>query len=312
MNKKTLITGGAGFIGYHLCLRLLKLGYEVLCIDNLYSGSYENVKILSKYKNFRFLNLDICNPIRIKYKPNEIYHLACPASPKAYQFDPIKTLNTCSKGSINILEFAKKNNSKILLSSTSEIYGDPLQHPQTESYFGNVNPIGPRSCYDEGKRYAESLFINYHNYYKINIKISRIFNVYGPNMDRNDGRVVSNFITQCLDSKPITINGSGAQTRSFCYVSDLVDGLIKLMKSKNLFIGPVNIGNPNEISIYKMAKKIKKLTKSESEIIFMETVVDDPLIRKPNIKLAKKELNWTPKVKLDDGIRKTIDYFRNL
>jgi UDP-glucuronate decarboxylase len=238
--------------------------------------------------------------------------LACPASPKAYQFDPIKTLNTCSKGSINVLEFAKKNNSKILFSSTSEIYGNPLQHPQSESYFGNVNPIGPRSCYDEGKRYAESLFVNYHNFYNINIKIARLFNVYGPYMDRNDGRVISNFIVQCLEGKPITVAGNGKQTRSFCYVSDLVNGLIKLMKTQNSFIGPVNIGNPKEYNIYEIAEKIKKLTKSKSKIKFINSIIDDPLIRKPNIRLAKKELNWTPEVNLNDGLKKTIQYFKDI
>lgn len=306
--KTILVTGGAGFLGSHLCEALLKKGNRVICVDNSYTGSNNNIKEFIGNKNFEFLKHDITKPIDIKC--DEIYNLACPASPVHYQKDPIFTLNTSVFGIINLLELAKKNNAKILQASTSEIYGDPLEHPQKESYFGNVNTVGIRSCYDEGKRVAETYCMDYHRKYGINIKIIRIFNTYGPKMARNDGRVVSNFITQALDGKDITIYGNGSQTRSFCYVSDLIDGIIKMMKQTD-FIGPVNLGNPNEFTVKELAEKVIKMTGTKSKIIYKPLPQDDPKVRRPDITLARTKLNWEPKVQLEEGLKKTIEYFNN-
>ena len=307
--KNILVTGGAGFIGSHLCKALLGLGHSVICLDNLFTGSKNNIADLMDNINFEFVNHDITEPY---YRDNidEIYNLACPASPIHYQSNPIKTVKTCTIGVINMLGLAKKNKAKILQASTSEVYGKPEIHPQTESYYGNVNPIGFRSCYDEGKRCAETLFMDYHRQHDLKIKIVRIFNTYGPNMAINDGRVISNFINQSLNQKEITINGDGNQTRSFQYIDDLIDGLIKMMNSELDFTGPLNIGNPDEISMNKLALKVICLTKSRSKIIFNDLPQDDPKRRKPNIILAKNKLNWKPKCNLDEGLIKTIDYFR--
>lgn len=309
-NQKTiLVTGGAGFIGSHLCKRLLNDNFKVVCIDNLFTGNLKNIKEFENNNNFEFVNHDITKPY-FRDNIDEIYNLACPASPIHYQSNPIKTVKTCTIGVINMLGLAKKNNAKILQASTSEVYGDPEIHPQTESYYGNVNPIGFRSCYDEGKRCAETLFMDYHRQHDLKIKIVRIFNTYGPSMAINDGRVISNFINQSLNQKEITINGDGNQTRSFQYIDDLIDGLIKMMNSELDFTGPLNIGNPDEISIKKLALKVIYLTKSRSKIIFNDLPQDDPKRRKPNIILAKNKLNWKPKCNLDEGLIKTIDYFR--
>lgn len=309
-NKKILVTGGAGFIGSHLCKKLLKDKNEVICLDNLFTGSKKNISKLFSNKNFKFINHDVTEPLFLN-EIDEIYNLACPASPIQYQKNPIKTIKTCTIGVINMLGLAKKNNAKILQASTSEVYGDPLIHPQNESYNGNVNPIGIRSCYDEGKRCAESLFMDYHREHKLSIKIIRIFNTYGPNMSNNDGRVVSNFIIQALNNKNITIYGNGEQTRSFLYVDDLVDALIKLMNKDDKFIGPVNIGNPIEISIKNLSNKIIKLTNSKSKLVFKDLPSDDPKRRMPNITLAKKKLEWNPTINLDDGLIKTINFFNS-
>lgn len=304
--KNILITGGAGFIGSHLCRTLIAMGHKVICLDNLFTGSIANIFDLQSNPNFEFINHDIIEPY---YRKNidEIYNLACPASPIHYQFNPIRTVKTCTIGVINILGLAKKNNAKILQASTSEIYGDPEIHPQNENYNGNVNPIGIRSCYDEGKRCSETLFMDYHREHNLEIKIARIFNTYGPNMAINDGRVVSNFICQAINNKKITINGNGTQTRSFQYIDDLIDGLIKMMETD--FVGPINLGNPDEISINELASRILKLTKSKSEIIFNDLPSDDPKRRKPDISLAIQKLDWKPKYDLDSGLIKTINYF---
>jgi len=309
--RNILVTGGAGFIGSHLCKVLVNSGHKVTCLDNLFTGSENNIQDLKSHPNFDFVNHDIIKPY---YKDgiDEIYNLACPASPKYYQYNPIKTIKTCTIGVINMLGLAKKNNAKILLASTSEIYGDPEVHPQIESYKGNVNPIGLRSCYDEGKRCAETLFMDYHREHNLKIKIVRIFNTYGPSMAINDGRVVSNFINQALNEKEIRINGNGNQTRSFQYINDLIDGMIKMMNSKNNFIGPVNLGNPNEISINELASLVIKLTKSNSKVIYLPMPQDDPLRRQPDINLADKELDWSPIVDLPEGLLKTIDYFKSI
>ncbi len=308
MKKKILVAGGAGFIGFHLCQRLLK-NNKVVCLDNYFTGSKKNIEILSKNKNFSFIKQNVQKKINLKC--DEIYNLACPASPKKYQKNPLDTIKTNIFGSINLLELAKKNKAKIFQASTSEVYGDPLIHPQDESYRGNVNIIGVRACYDEGKRLAESIFFDYYRTHKINIKIARIFNTYGPNMNNDDGRVVSNFILSALKGKPLIIHGNGKQTRSFCYVSDTVGGLIKLMNSKNAIQGPINIGSDNEITIYNLATKIIKLTNSKSKIINVQKAEDDPIKRKPNLYLAKKLLNWNRQVKLENGLQKTIDYFKS-
>ena len=312
MKKKTaLVTGGAGFIGSHLCKYLLESEYYVICIDNLFTGSIHNISELLTNPNFEFIEHDIIKPF-YRNKIDEIYNLACPASPIHYKINPIKTIKTCTIGTINMLGLAKKNNAKILQASTSEVYGDPNIHPQNESYFGNVNPIGPRSCYDEGKRCSESLFMDYHREHNLRIKIGRIFNTYGPNMAINDGRVVSNFIFQALKNKDITIYGDGTQTRSFQYIEDLVISLFKLMNSENNFLGPVNLGNPNEISIYNLASKIIDLTDSDSKVVFLNLPIDDPKRRNPDISLAKEKLDWSPTIGLDYGLKKTKEYFKKL
>ena len=309
--KNILITGGAGFIGSHLCKALSKFGHKIICLDNLFTGSLDNISELLKNPNFEFVNHDIVEPF-FRDNIDEIYNLACPASPIHYQHNPIKTVKTCTVGVINILGLAKKNNSKVLQASTSEIYGDPLHHPQKETYNGNVNPIGYRSCYDEGKRCSETLFMDYFREHKLKIKIVRIFNTYGPNMSVDDGRVVSNFINQAIKEKDITINGNGQQTRSFQYIDDLIEGMILMMNSDDSFIGPVNIGNPREITIKDLALKVLKLTKSNSSLIFQNLPDDDPKKRMPDISLARNNLKWNPKIDLDLGLINTIDYFKNL
>jgi UDP-glucuronate decarboxylase len=305
--KRILVTGGAGFLGSHLCKRLLENKYHVIAVDNLHTGSINNIESLLQSDNFDFIEHDITNPLDLEV--DQIYNLACPASPLHYQTDPVKTIQTNVHGVINMLELAKKIGAKILQSSTSEVYGDPLVHPQVEEYWGNVNPIGLRSCYDEGKRCAETLFFDYHRQYDVKIKVARIFNTFGPNMAINDGRVVSNFILQALDNSPITIYGEGEQTRSFCYVDDLIEGLISLMDYNDSFTGPVNMGNPNEIQIKSLAEKIIKMTGSSSVIEFKPLPQDDPIKRKPDISLAKEVLGWSPTISLDEGLRNTILYF---
>ncbi len=309
--KKILVTGGAGFIGSHLCERLLNDGNEVICLDNYFTGTKENIIHLLDKPYFELVRHDVTMPYFVEV--DEIYNLACPASPIHYQYNPIKTIKTSVMGAINMLGLAKRIKAKILQASTSEIYGDPLIHPQTEDYWGNCNPIGSRSCYDEGKRCAESLFINYHQQNNVKIKIARIFNTYGPKMSMNDGRVISNFIVQALKNEDITIYGDGKQTRSFQYVDDLVEGLIRLMNTDNKIIGPVNIGNPKEFTVLELANKIKEQTSSTSKLVFNDLPEDDPLQRQPDISLAKKLLNnWEPKINLHDGLKYTIDYFKEL
>lgn len=308
--KNILITGGAGFVGSHLCKRLLEEGNNIICLDNLFTGSKKNIYNLMNNSSFEFVNHDITKPY-YRDKIDEIYNLACPASPIHYQKNPIKTVKTCTIGVINMLGLAKKNNAKILQASTSEIYGDPEIHPQTEKYNGNVNTLGYRSCYDEGKRCSETLFMDYKREHNLNIKIIRIFNTYGPNMAINDGRVISSFINQALNQEELTVNGDGNQTRSFQYIDDLIDGMIKMMKTENNFTGPVNIGNPNEISINKLASEVLKLTQSNSKIIYTDLPQDDPKRRKPDISLAIKKLSWRPKYDLDKGLSNTINYFKN-
>jgi len=310
---RILVTGGAGFIGSHLCKFLLSQGHEVICLDNFFTGKKRNIFHLFKNPKFHIIPHDITDTqIRLDQKiphgVDQIYNLACPASPVHYQFDPIETIKANTIGVINILEFARLNGARVLQASTSEIYGDPLEHPQKESYKGNVNTLGPRSCYDEGKRVAETLFMDYHRTYGLPIRIARIFNTYGPNMDKNDGRVVSNFIIQALENRPITIYGDGNQTRSFCYVDDLIKALYILM-NQNVSIGPINLGNPGEFTINQLAKKVLELTNSKSNIIYKELPQDDPVQRKPDINLAKEILNWKPLINLDQGLSKTIHYF---
>ena len=307
--KRILITGGAGFIGSHLCERLLNEGNDVICLDNFFTGSKENIINLLDNNRFELVRHDITKEYFIEV--DEIYNLACPASPPHYQYNAIKTIKTSVLGMINMLGLAKRCKARILQASTSEVYGDPLIHPQIESYWGNVNPIGIRSCYDEGKRCAETLMMDYHRQNKTDIRIVRIFNTYGPNMDLNDGRVVSNFIVQALKGEDITIYGDGSQTRSFCYVDDLIDGMIKMMNNKKGFIGPVNLGNPSERTILDFAKLIIKLTNSNSKIIHKPLPSDDPSKRQPDISLAEKELNFKPKVDIEEGLIKTIEYFKN-
>lgn len=290
-----------------MCKRLLQQGEKVICLDNLFTGTYDNIKSFLDNENFEFINADIINPIDLDV--DEIYNLACPASPVHYQYDPIKTSKTSFSGALNVLELAKNAGARVLQASTSEIYGDPLIHPQTEDYRGNVNTIGPRACYDEGKRIAETLFFDYQRQYGVDIRVVRIFNTYGPNMLENDGRVVSNFIIQALKNVDITVYGDGSQTRSFCYVDDLVDGLIKMMEQDN-FNGPVNLGNPVEMTINELAEMVIEKTGSESKIVYRDLPADDPVKRKPAIQLAKKQLNWQPKVSLNEGLDKTIEYFK--
>jgi len=310
MMKKILVTGGAGFLGAHLCEKLLGFGHDVICADNLFTGSKGNIGHLLDNPYFEFLRHDITFPLYVEV--DEIYNLACPASPVHYQYNPVQTTKTSVHGSINMLGLAKRTKSKILLASTSEVYGDPTVHPQTEDYWGNVNPIGSRSCYDEGKRCAETLFFDYYREYQLQIKVARIFNTYGPKMHPNDGRVVSNFIMQALQNEDITIYGDGSQTRSFCYVDNLIDGLIKLMESADDFTGPVNLGNPNEFSIKELAEKVIKMTHSSSKLIYKTLPENDPLRRQPDITLAKKILGWKPTVELDEGLRHTINYFSEI
>ena len=310
MRKKILVTGGAGFIGSHLCKRLLDLGHEVICLDNYFTGSKENVVELMSNPYFELIRHDVTMPFFIE--ADEIYNLACPASPIHYQYNPIKTIKTSVMGAINMLGLAKRIRVKILQASTSVVYGDPDVHPQTEDYWGKVNPIGPRACYDEGKRCAEALFMNYYRQNNVRIKIIRIFNTYGPKMHPNDGRVVSNFIVQALKNQNITIYGDGSQTRSFQYVDDLIEGAIRMMDTPDDVTGPVNIGNPDEFTILELAEKVIRLTGSRSKIIFQPLPPDDPKQRQPDITLAKNLLNWEPKVALEDGLQMTIEYFRKL
>lgn len=310
MSKKILVTGGAGFIGSHLCEKLLKLGEEVVCLDNLYTGRESNLERLRDYDTFTFVKHDVTVPFFTD--ADQIYNLACPASPVHYQHNPVQTIKTSLLGAINMLDLARETGARILQASTSEVYGDPLVHPQHEEYWGNVNMIGPRSCYDEGKRAAETLFFDYMRQYDISIKVMRIFNTYGPYMEINDGRVVSNFIVQALKGEDITIYGDGSQTRSFCYVDDLVEGMYRFMNSESDFTGPVNMGNPGEYTIMELAEKIIAMTGSSSKIIYMPLPVNDPVKRKPDITLAKRRLNWEPNVLIDDGLVKTIEYFRTV
>lgn len=308
LTKRVLVTGGAGFLGSHLCEYLLKQGFEVLCIDNFYTGCRTNIAHLVSNPMFEILRHDICFPLYVEV--DEIYNLACPASPIHYQFDPVQTTKTSVHGAINMLGLAKRIKAKILQASTSEVYGDPSVHPQKEGYWGNVNPIGLRSCYDEGKRCAETLFFDYYRQNHLRIKVARIFNTYGPRMHPHDGRVISNFIMQALQNQNITIYGDGSQTRSFCYVDDLIDGLIKLMNSDDDFTGPVNLGSPDEITMQGLARRIIGLTASKSEIVYKPLPEDDPRQRQPAISLAKEKLGWEPKTRLENGLKKTIKYFR--
>lgn len=310
MKKRVLVTGGAGFLGSHLCERLVKEGHDVICADNFFTGDKKNIEHLLSNPYFELLRHDVTLPLFVEV--DEIYNLACPASPPHYQFDPVQTTKTSVMGAINMLGLAKRCKAKILQASTSEVYGDPEIHPQPESYKGSVNPIGIRACYDEGKRCAETLFFDYYRQHNVNIKVMRIFNTYGPRMHPNDGRVVSNFIVQALKGIDITIYGTGQQTRSFCFVDDLIDGMIKLMNSRDGFTGPVNIGNPCEFTMLELAQKVLELTSSKSKIIFMPLPEDDPLQRKPLIDLASAELDWAPKIDLAHGLRKTIDYFKGI
>ena len=306
--KRVLVTGGAGFLGSHLCERLLSDGKDVLCVDNFFTGTKENIAHLLTNPRFELLRHDVTFPLFVEV--DEIYNLACPASPIHYQFDPVQTTKTSVHGAINMLGLAKRLRCKILQASTSEVYGDPEVHPQTETYWGRVNPIGPRSCYDEGKRCAETLFFDYHRQHKLRIKVARIFNTYGPRMHPSDGRVVSNFIVQALSGRPITIFGEGRQTRSFCFVDDLIDGLVRLMESPDDITGPVNLGNPGEFTIRELAEKVIALTGARSKLVFEALPTDDPKQRQPDIALAKKALGWQPAIALDEGLKRTVGYFR--
>ena len=310
MKKKILVTGGAGFLGSHLCERLLNEGNEVACLDNYFTGQKRNVINLIDNPYFELIRHDITMPYFIEV--DEIYNLACPASPIHYQYNPIKTIKTSVLGAINMLGLAKRIKAKVLQASTSEVYGDPEIHPQPESYWGHVNPIGTRACYDEGKRCAESLFVNYHKQNNVRIKIIRIFNTYGPKMHPSDGRVVSNFIVQALKEEDITIYGDGKQTRSFQYIDDLIEGMIRLMNTGEDFIGPVNVGNPDELTMLKLAQKVIELTGTKSKIVYQPLPADDPMQRNPDITLAKKVLNWEPKINLEEGLIKTIEYFKSI
>lgn len=309
-NKKILVTGGAGFLGSHLCEALLAQGHEVLCVDNFFTGTRQNIQLLLHNPNFELLRHDITHPLFVEV--DEIYNLACPASPIHYQFDPVQTTKTSVIGAINMLGLAKRLKAKIFQASTSEIYGDPIIHPQPESYWGNVNTIGPRACYDEGKRCAETLFFDYKRQHNLQIKVARIFNTYGPRMHPGDGRVVSTFIVQSLRGEDITVFGDGSQTRSFCYVDDLIDGFISLMDTADDFAGPLNLGNPVEFTIRELAEKVISLTGSKSKIVFKSLPVDDPKQRQPDISTARSILNWEPSIQLEVGLKKTVTYFDNL
>ena len=308
--RRVLVTGGAGFLGSHLCDGLVDAGHDVLCVDNFFTGTKQNISHLLDRPNFELMRHDVTFPLYVEV--DEIYNLACPASPIHYQFDPVQTTKTSVHGAINVLGLAKRVKAKVFQASTSEVYGDPAVHPQPEAYWGNVNPIGHRSCYDEGKRCAETLFFDYYRQHGLRIKVARIFNTYGPRMHPNDGRVVSNFIVQALKNEPITVYGDGQQTRSFCFVDDLIEGFIRLMASPDEFTGPVNLGNPGEFTIRQLAETVIKLTKSNSEIVFEPLPQDDPLQRKPDILLAKKHLDWTPHIDLEVGLKQTVTYFRSL
>ena len=307
MSLRILVTGGAGFIGSHLCARLVEDGYDVLCVDNYFTGTKQNVVALQDYDNFELMRHDVTFPLYVEV--DQIYNLACPASPVHYQFDPVQTTKTSVHGAINMLGLAKRTRARILQASTSEVYGDPEEHPQTETYWGRVNPVGIRACYDEGKRCAETLFFDYQRQHDLAIKVARIFNTYGPNMHQEDGRVVSNFIVQALQGHPITIYGSGEQTRSFCYVSDLVEGLVRLMASPDSVHGPINLGNPGEFQIIELAQKVLAMTGSRSTLVYKSLPEDDPVQRQPDITLARKTLDWSPTVELDEGLGETIRYF---
>jgi UDP-glucuronate decarboxylase len=308
-SKRVLVTGGAGFLGSHLIDRLLDLGHEVLCVDNLFTGTKRNIAHLHDHPHFEFMRHDVCFPLYVEV--DEIYNLACPASPVHYQHDPVQTTKTSVHGAINMLGLAKRMDCRILQASTSEVYGDPVVHPQVESYWGNVNPIGPRSCYDEGKRCAETLFFDYHRQNGLDIKVIRIFNTYGPRMHPADGRVVSNFIMQALRGEPITLYGDGSQTRSFCYVSDLIEGFIRFMATDRGVTGPINLGNPKEFTIKELAELVIELTDSRSSIEYRPLPTDDPLQRQPDISFARKTLDWAPNVQLREGLQKTIDFFKS-
>lgn len=308
--NRVLVTGGAGFLGSHLCERLLNEGNEVICVDNLFTGSKDNIRHLMDNPYFEFMRHDITQPLYVEV--DRIFNLACPASPPHYQYDPIKTAKTSVYGAMNLLGLAKRTHARILQASTSEVYGDPQIHPQPESYRGNVNPIGIRSCYDEGKRMAETLFFDYHRQHGVDIKVIRIFNTYGPRMNPEDGRVVSNFIVQALKGEDITIYGDGSQTRSFCYVDDLIEGMVRMMNSRDGFTGPVNLGNPGEFTMKQLAQMVIELTGSSSKLVYMPLPSDDPMQRKPVIDLAKAELSWQPTIKLEEGLRRTIEYFKTV
>jgi len=310
LRKTVLVTGGAGFLGSHLCEKLLDQGHEVICVDNCFTGNKENVYHLVSNPRFEFLRHDITFPLYVEV--DEIYNLACPASPIHYQFDPVQTTKTSVHGTINMLGLAKRVKARFMQASTSEVYGDPAIHPQPESYWGHVNPIGRRACYDEGKRCAETLCFDYHRQHGLNIKVARIFNTYGPRMYMHDGRVVSNFIVQALQNKPITIYGDGTQTRSFCYVQDMIEGFVRLMELENGFTGPVNLGNPGEFTILELAEQVIDLTNSKSDLVFEPLPEDDPRQRKPDISLAREELGWEPGVRLREGLMKTIEYFDSI
>tara|TARA_B110000503_G_scaffold49036_1_gene79688 strand:+ start:47338 stop:48279 length:942 start_codon:yes stop_codon:yes gene_type:complete len=310
LRKRVLVTGGAGFLGSHLCRRLVREGHDVICVDNFFTGNKDNIVELMDQPNFEMLRHDVTFPLYVEV--DEIYNLACPASPIHYQHDPVQTTKTSVHGAINMLGLAKRTGAKIFQASTSEVYGDPQVHPQQEAYWGHVNPIGERSCYDEGKRCAETLFFDYYRQHRLRIKVARIFNTYGPNMHPNDGRVVSNFIMQALRGEPITLFGDGSQTRSFCYVDDLIEGFVRLMGTSDDVTGPINLGNPNEFTIRELAEKVIALTHSKSALVLRPLPNDDPLQRQPNIELAKSKLNWEPKIELDEGLRLAIKYFERM